>query len=99
MKTTTDQFAFALAHIEKSVRIGILECAWLLAVTASPGLTYQELAEKYGVSRRDKPNGPGKRLRDKELMWSKYDVKGRFIHFPTENAVKIITEATNPTNQ
>ena len=42
---TTKHLALALAHIEKTIRIGTLECVWLAAIVDSPGMTYNELAE------------------------------------------------------
>ena len=96
---TTNQFALALAHVEKTIRIGTLECVWLAAIVDSPGLTYNELAERYGISRRDKPNGPGSRLRYKELITSKYDVMGKFRHYPTDLAATVLKEATTYAEQ
>lgn len=96
---TTNQFALALAHVEKTIRIGTLECVWLAAITSSPGLTYNELAERYGISRRDKPNGPGSRLRYKDLITSRYDVMGKFRHYPTDLATSVFNQATTNAKQ
>lgn len=96
---TINQFALALVHVEKTIRIGTLECVWLAAITSSPGLTYNELAEQYGISRRDKPNGPGSRLREKELVESRYDIYGKFRHYPTEFAASVLSEAIAKANQ
>lgn len=90
---TTKQLALIVAHIEKGIRIGMLETAWLSAIVDRPGLTYSELADQYGISRRDKLNGPGSRLREKGLIESKYDVLGKLRHYPTEDSVKLFAEA------
>lgn len=96
---TTKQLGLALAHIEKTVRIGMLEASWLAAIHSQPGLTYNELIEEYGISRRDKPNGPGSRLREKELVESRYDIYGKFRHYPTEFAASVLNEAIAKANQ
>ena len=90
---TTNQFALALASIEKAMTIGTLEAAWLSAIVASPGLTYNELADAYQIRRQDKPNGPGSRLREKRLIESRYDVHGKLRHYPTEQAAKLFDAA------
>lgn len=90
---TTKQLALALAHIEQKASVGMLECAWLAAVVASPGSTYGELAERYNIRRQDKPNGPGSRLRDKGLIVSQYDVHGKFRHHPTPFAKIMFADA------
>lgn len=90
---TINQFALALAHIEKAIRIGMLEAAWLAAIVDHPGLTYSELTEQYGISRRDKLNGPGSRLREKGLIESRYDVYGKLRHYPSEATAKLFADA------
>lgn len=90
---TTTQLACALAHIEQKAAIGMLECAWLAAIVASPGSTYNELAERYDIRRQDKPNGPGSRLRDKGLIVSEYDKYGKFRHYPTPFAKSTFSDA------
>lgn len=90
---TTKQLALALAHIEKSIRIGMLEASWLAAIYSQPGMTYSELVEQYYISRRDKPNGPGSRLREKGLIESRYDIYGKFRHYPSETTKQVFAEA------
>lgn len=90
---TTKQLALIMAHIEKAIRIGMLEAAWLAAIVDHPGLTYNELTEQYGISRRDKLNGPGSRLRDKGLIESRYDIYGKLRHYPSEATAKLFADA------
>lgn len=89
----TKQLALIMAHIEKEIRIGMLEAAWLAAIVDYPGLTYNELTERYGISRRDKLNGPGSRLRDKGLIESRYDIYGKLRHYPSPLSSKLFEEA------